>query len=591
MSEGQNGPDLRVLDERYERQGELRGSDGARTYFGKRREDGADVTITIVQAANGGENNALSHLASDTQMLGRISHPNVPRSLDGKWIGKDTFAVVRERVRGTTLSELLSSGERFPYPRISIVLQRVSAVLDWAREQGLVHRGVTADNLLFEQGTHRPVMTLALTPIPLGGVPDAGADARTVGLLAWSMLTGKPLVGEPTEEALLALRPDLAKRVVDDTLAMVRSKSGVAPPDVQDFLAVIATGDALKTAEVEIARIQAELLEERRIERETIAAERVAERERHEAEVRAAAERAAEIEQRLADERVEFERRKAEEEAQFASTEQQLAAERLQFEQERLELEERNAELAAARADVDKLKADEERRIAAAVAAAVAAAKASMPSPVYDDQSYIPDELDESGIRRKAFEESVVGGAQPWEVPATEPEVGRPRWMMPAVVTGVLVVLIAIAAIVNYRSGGALPGVVTVGKETVVPTPPSTDAGRAPRGGFMSQSAGGNVVSRVGPPLASTDTSKSRAVTPAAPRDSLTSNALSDVERDSIARQDSIIIRRERALIRERALRRARERDSLARRDSLAKRDSLLMRRDTTRFRPDTLTR
>ena len=254
MSEGQNAPDLRVLDERYERQGELRGGDAARTYLGKRRSDGADVMITVVSAPNGGENNALSHLASDTQMLARISHPNVPRVLDGLWLGKDAFAVVSERVRGTSLAELLSSGERFSFPRVASVLQRVSGVLDWARDQGVVHRGVTADNLLFEQGTHRAVMPLGLTSIPLDGVPDAGADAKTIGLLAWSMLTGKALTGDASEDALREQRPNLAKRVVADTIAMIRSKSGVASPNVQDFLAVIAAGDALQAADVEIAR-------------------------------------------------------------------------------------------------------------------------------------------------------------------------------------------------------------------------------------------------------------------------------------------------------------------------------------------------
>jgi hypothetical protein len=164
-------------------------------------------------------------------------------------------------------------------------------------------------------------MTLALTPVPLEGVPDASADARMIGLLAWAMLTGKVLVGDPSEKALIELRPDLAQRVAADTVAMIGSKHGIEPPDVQNFLAVIANGDALKQAEVEIARIQAELVEERRIERETLAAERLAEREKFDAEKQVYVAKAAEIEQRLADDRAEFERRIAEEEELLARTE------------------------------------------------------------------------------------------------------------------------------------------------------------------------------------------------------------------------------------------------------------------------------
>jgi hypothetical protein len=574
MSEGRNAPDLKLLDDKYERLGELRASDDTRMHLAKRRSDGADVLITVVHAASGGEHNALAHFASDTQMLARITHPNVPRVLEGRWLGKDVFAVVSERVHGTSLAELMSSGERFPYPRVATVLQRVTGVLDWARGQGVVHRGVTEDTLAFEHGTHRPVMSLALTPVPLEGVPDASADARMIGRLAWSMLTGKVLVGDASEKALIALRPDLSQRVAGDTVAMIRSKRGVEPPDVQNFLAVIANGDALKAAEVDIARIQAELFEERRIERERLAAERLAEREKFAAEQRVYVAKAAEIERRLADDRAAFERRKAEEEEQLAATERQLAAERLQFDQERLELEERSAELAAARADVERLKADEERRIATAVSTAVAAAIAAIPTAPTEIDDSLADLAIEAGLSKG--EEFLVND-KTWDAeapPAGEVVARRRRWLMPTIAAGVLVVLIAIAVIVNR--GGAIPGVVSVGKETVVPTPSSNDAGRVPRGGFMSQSAGGNVAQPVGAPLATHDTTNANAR-----QDSLALSVMPISALDSAERQDSIA-RHERAILRERA-RRARERDSIA-----AARDTLRIRDSIARIRPDT---
>ena len=568
MSEGQNAPDLTLLDDKYERLGELRGSDAARTYLAKRRGDGADVMITVVHAPKGGEQNAVAHFASDTQMLVRLAHPNMPRVLDGRWLGRYAFAVISERGRGRTLAELLSGSERFPYPRVATVLQRVSGVLDWARGQGVVHRGVTQDTLIFEQGTHRPLMTLGLTPVPLEGVPDASADARMIGLLAWAMLTGKGLVGDASEKALIELRPDLAHRVAGDTVAMIQSKSGVEPPDVQNFLAVIANGDALKQAEVEIAGIQAKLFEERRIERETLAAERVAERDKFNAEKRVYVAKAAEIERRLAGDRVEFERRKLEEEKQLASMERQIVVERLQFDQERLELEERSAQLAATRADVERLKADEERRIAAAVSSAVAAAIAAIPATSTTPDDSIASLAIEAGMNKG--EESLAND-KPWEPEASavvDVVAGRPRWLMPTIAVGVLIVLIAIAVVINQRRSAILGG-VSVGKDTIVPTATSNDAGRVPRGGFMSQSAGGNVAARVGAPLAS-DTPNVN--TPA-----------SNVVRTDSARLDSIA-RHERAIIRERV---RRERD-----DSIAHVLNLIHRRDSiARIRPDTTAR
>ena len=120
----------------------------------------------------------------------RSSHRGIPRVIEGFWVGKDSFAVVSERVQGSTLHEMLSAGERPTNPRIAMVLQDVNQVLVWAREHGIVHRGVTPDSLYFERETHAPRMSLALTAIPIEGVPDARSDARTIGRLAWAMLMG-----------------------------------------------------------------------------------------------------------------------------------------------------------------------------------------------------------------------------------------------------------------------------------------------------------------------------------------------------------------------------------------------------------------
>ena len=97
MSELKSAPVLGALGERYEIVGELRGHARAQLYLARRREDGADVMITVVSAAAAGENNALAHFASDAGALTGLSHPRVPRILEGLWIGSDSFAVVSER--------------------------------------------------------------------------------------------------------------------------------------------------------------------------------------------------------------------------------------------------------------------------------------------------------------------------------------------------------------------------------------------------------------------------------------------------------------------------------------------------------------
>ncbi len=589
MSEGQTATNLKVLETDYEIVGELRSGEWARTYIAKRKADGADVLISVARPHKNGENNALNHYAADTQLLSKLEHPQLPKVFEGRWVGKDEFAVVIARRQTDTLGELLSRGERFSPPRIAQILGEVSSTLDWARGQGVVHRGVTPETLAFERGTNRVLLSFAPTPIPIDGVPDACADARTVGTLAADMLSG----GEFAEgQSLSDARPDLARRVIDDTDAIIRCKSGGAAPDAATFLAVIAAADGLKAGELEVAETQAQLLEARRTE--------LAEFEEQQ---RAAAALNKQLEEQLANERAEFARKMVDEAAQLASLqedfaglkaseESQLAIERAQLDQERHEFDARVADLEAKHmdldtkhAELDRIRGEEGERIDAAIAAAVETVVATaVPSAV--DESDAPNAPWRSSApevpRKPWMSETVkkhsVGKGQRAVAMAAANGDDRPRWLIPvAALAGVL--LLAAAGVALTHRNDVPPSSVAVGGTTVVPTPPETNAGSTPKGGFMTQSAGGAVGPAAGPPLAP-QSSSAPETSPAAPAAADTTarkpaatlapvpaSSTEQARRDSIARRARII------------------RDSVARRDSI-RRDSI--RRDS--IARDTLT-
>jgi hypothetical protein len=432
MSELLSAPETGALDARYETIGELRGSEATRRYIARRRDDGADVMIALVRPAHGGDNNALAHFASDVQILTRADHAHFARVLEGRWLGSDAYAVVTERIHGTTLSELLSADGPLPNPRIATLLHHVNDVLEWARKLGVVHRGVTPDTLYLEHETKQPLILLEPTPIPLAGLPDAGADARTIGTLAWAMLAGQPYAGD-AGQTLGDVRRDLAKRVIDETTVLVNWKSGDDAPDIERFLSVIAMGDVLREGEIEIARMQAELIEERRVERMRL-----------EAEARAYADRAAAMEERLQKEREMFERQKRDEYARITSDQQQVAVERSQFEQERRDFARRLAELERRRAEIERLDA--------------AAAPTLPQSPTLVDEDFVV-----SGNRRS--------------------------WIIPVATVALLVLLIFVGALMARRSPET-PGSIVIGKSTVVPAHPAANVGIVPKGGFLIQSTG-----------------------------------------------------------------------------------------------------
>src|SRR4051812_47124738 len=147
-------PELDSLRGEYDIVGELGGHSTmraviatAREQGSKRREDGGRVLIEIVRKPEGDEAHALDHLASDTKILSSIRHRRLIPILEGRWLGEDAFAVVRERIDDPSLAEKLGQGEPFTNTRAAAILREVHGLLEWAREQNIVHRAVSPDRI------------------------------------------------------------------------------------------------------------------------------------------------------------------------------------------------------------------------------------------------------------------------------------------------------------------------------------------------------------------------------------------------------------------------------------------------------------
>jgi hypothetical protein len=298
MSETNQSPDLSALENDYEIVGEVRAGDDARTFAAtrkdagvKRRDEQAAVLISVVRTPAGDEGNALSHLAADTKLLTGMTHRRLIPVIDGRWIATDAFAVITQRTLDASLAQRLASGERFSTPRIAAILREVNGLLEWAREQSIVHRNVTPDRLYLEAKTDRVRLSFSVTPLRRINQTDAETeDARTIVRLTMAMLTGRMDPAEYEGKSLTELRPDLPDQLEEATNALLDEANAHTAADVNDYLALVGLAGTLAAGETDVERIREETLGEQRTEREKLAAERAA------------------FEQEMADQRVAFER-------------------------------------------------------------------------------------------------------------------------------------------------------------------------------------------------------------------------------------------------------------------------------------------
>jgi serine/threonine protein kinase len=365
-------PDLTTLSADFDIVGELAGKPQTQYLIatrkgtaGKRRDDGARVLIEIVRPPEGDESHALDHLASDTKLLSGLRHRRLVCYHEGRWVGDDAFAVVRDYVDDPSVADLLARGDSFTNTRIAAILREVHGVLQWAREQDVVHRRVTTDRLFLEPTSDRVRVTFGVAPLQrVRTVDSTTEDVVTVVRLAVTMLTGGVQPEDEEGHTFADLRPDLPARLFDETERLLSEPATDA--DLTLYLALIGMADPVAEGETERDRIRAEILEEQRVEREKLARER-ADLDRVIAEER----------RKLAEEgeelRAAFAQEKSRLEREFAAAQRLLAAERAEMQRivadERAELlTKRNAllrELDTRLADIERAAAEDRAKVEA----------------------------------------------------------------------------------------------------------------------------------------------------------------------------------------------------------------------------------
>src|SRR5215510_1882540 len=235
MSSDGLSPDLSgSIANDYEIISDLRESSSTRSYLARHRKLNRDVTVTVVSVP-AKSRNALEHFASDARMLSVMRHRNIVPVIEGRWIPTGGFAVVRARVRGTTLEDAIREDGALPGPRVGDILEQVKAVLEWARDNGIMNRGISASSIVLQQGSGRVMIELDASAA--SGMPDACDDAHTIGQLAFEMLSGE--LGVDANRALGEARPDLSPTIVRETKALMRCNHVVGPRDASTLIALL----------------------------------------------------------------------------------------------------------------------------------------------------------------------------------------------------------------------------------------------------------------------------------------------------------------------------------------------------------------
>ncbi len=214
-----------LLDGKYEIVGLLGAGGMGEVYKALHVHLGAFRTIKVIKSTLIAEESYRARFLREARLATQVHHPNVAVVHDFSVMPDGTSFMVAEYIDGTTVREWEERNGRFPLPLAIEVGLQVLAGLDAIHRRGLMHRDISADNIMlaFDADDHLIVKIIDLgvakdvsgpnvdttqagvfvgnpkymSPEHLGEleegeVLDGRADLYSLGVVMFEMLTGVP---------------------------------------------------------------------------------------------------------------------------------------------------------------------------------------------------------------------------------------------------------------------------------------------------------------------------------------------------------------------------------------------------------------
>jgi serine/threonine-protein kinase len=158
-------------------------------------------------------------LFREARAAGKLFHPGIVVILDVGQEGETAY-IAMERVEGTTLLQLLATSDKLPTAQVIDILRQTASALDYAHQNGVVHRDIKPGNIMLHKGNVVKVADFGIaksTATAYGTIPgmmlgtpsymspeqieaapvDGRSDQFALAVVAFEMLSGtRPFQGD-----------------------------------------------------------------------------------------------------------------------------------------------------------------------------------------------------------------------------------------------------------------------------------------------------------------------------------------------------------------------------------------------------------
>lgn len=258
---------------RYAIERELGRGATATVYLARDTQRGHTVAIKVLRPELA-ESLGADRFLREIKVSERLHHPHIASVIDsGQHDGRLYF--VLPHMEGGSLRHLLQREKQLPIEAAVSITKTIALALDYAHQQGLIHRDVKPENVLFTSGQacladfgiaraiERAIDETTTSTGLVRGTPaymspeqasgntdyDGRSDQYSLACVLYEMLAGVPAFIGPTPEAIIAMRFQHAPRevrvyrpTVPPALAGVIDKAlSLSPADRYETMAAFVT--------------------------------------------------------------------------------------------------------------------------------------------------------------------------------------------------------------------------------------------------------------------------------------------------------------------------------------------------------------